>query len=429
MRYNCRLSAHLFLQGLLFSSQVAFSQADFWVKTNGTPTGTIRDIAVNSLGYIFVTTTSNGVQRSTDLGNTWTSASSGLPGWSIGQIALNSSGHIFVCSDYVYRSTDNGTSWVRCDAGWTNQSPYSLAINSAGQIFAGTNGGWGIYTSVNNGSSWILTGLSNVNVIVSSIAFNSLGHVFAGTSQGMYRSTDNGNTWSQVNLGLPANTTVFSAAINRSGHIFCSISYQANNQPNFGIFRSTNNGNSWVFVGITNTDTQDLTVSPDGDIFAATFGSGVYRSTDNGASWSQVNSGLSSLDTRAFAFHPDGFLFLATWYGGVFHSTFPVSDVQRVDNSIPGSLTLLPNYPNPFNPRTTIRFLIPTESDVSVKVLNLLGQQVATLFEGRLASGSYTTAWDASRFGSGTYLCNLQAVTSTPPIRTSTQTMKMLLIR
>ena len=67
------------------------------------------------------------------------------------------------------------------------------------------------------------------------------------------------------------------------------------------------------------------------------------------------------------------------------------------------------NYPNPFNPSTVINFRIPKFSRVSLKVFNVLGQEVAVLLNEEKASGYYQVRWDASHVPSGIYFYRLQA--------------------
>jgi hypothetical protein len=67
------------------------------------------------------------------------------------------------------------------------------------------------------------------------------------------------------------------------------------------------------------------------------------------------------------------------------------------------------NYPNPFNPSTNIEFDLPKTSKVTLKVFNILGEEVATLLSASLLSGSHSVEWDASNLASGVYLYRLQA--------------------
>lgn len=88
----------------------------------------------------------------------------------------------------------------------------------------------------------------------------------------------------------------------------------------------------------------------------------------------------------------------------------------------PDAFRLAQNYPNPFNPNTNISFNLPSSGEVSLKVYNLLGQEVASLVDGRMNSGSHTVTFDASRLASGMYIYRLQA-------GNHLQTKKMMLIK
>jgi hypothetical protein len=67
------------------------------------------------------------------------------------------------------------------------------------------------------------------------------------------------------------------------------------------------------------------------------------------------------------------------------------------------------NYPNPFNPSTTIEFSLPQSDFVTLKIYNILGEEVATLLSERLTAGGYQYEWDAGSLASGVYLYRLQA--------------------
>jgi len=88
---------------------------------------------------------------------------------------------------------------------------------------------------------------------------------------------------------------------------------------------------------------------------------------------------------------------------------FPLTSVEVVEAGVPESFFVNQNYPNPFNPSTTIRFGLPEASIVSAKVFNLMGQQVATAFEGQKDAGVYELRFDASNLSSGVYLFRIEA--------------------
>lgn len=74
---------------------------------------------------------------------------------------------------------------------------------------------------------------------------------------------------------------------------------------------------------------------------------------------------------------------------------------------IPTRLELHQNFPNPFNPSTTIRFGLPEQADVKLEVYDLLGRRVAVLDQGMKPAGFHQVAFDASRMASGVYLYRL----------------------
>jgi len=88
----------------------------------------------------------------------------------------------------------------------------------------------------------------------------------------------------------------------------------------------------------------------------------------------------------------------------------------------PQRFALLPNYPNPFNPITEIKYTLPRDCYVKLEIYNILGQKIVTLVEGNLKAGYKTARWDAGSFSSGIYFYRLQA-------GDFVQTRKMVLIR
>lgn len=78
-------------------------------------------------------------------------------------------------------------------------------------------------------------------------------------------------------------------------------------------------------------------------------------------------------------------------------------------SGLPAVFELAQNYPNPFNPSTTIRFSIPvgTYGHTSLRVYNLLGQEVATLVDEEKPAGTYSLSWDATGMASGVYFYRL----------------------
>ncbi len=95
-------------------------------------------------------------------------------------------------------------------------------------------------------------------------------------------------------------------------------------------------------------------------------------------------------------------------------------DANAKATDLPEGFALEQNYPNPFNPATTIPFSLSDDSDVTLEIYNMLGQRVATLVDGYLASGRHEINWNASDQPSGMYIYRL---TSGREVRTMTLTL------
>ncbi|MDZ7376052.1 MAG: T9SS type A sorting domain-containing protein [candidate division KSB1 bacterium] len=105
-----------------------------------------------------------------------------------------------------------------------------------------------------------------------------------------------------------------------------------------------------------------------------------------------------------------------------FNFRVPTSVRSKLAENIPNEFSLMQNYPNPFNPTTTIQFSLPKEAVVKLSVYNIMGQQVATLVNGKRSAGVHYVQWDAPGLPSGMYFYRLSA-------RPTVLSKKMMLIR
>lgn len=96
-------------------------------------------------------------------------------------------------------------------------------------------------------------------------------------------------------------------------------------------------------------------------------------------------------------------------------------DIEEVE-TIPTEFALYQNYPNPFNPGTLIKYHVPEKSFVSLKVYDLLGEELATLVNEEKSAGSYDVNFDAGQLSSGFYIYTIKA-------GNFTSTKKMILMK
>jgi acetyl esterase/lipase len=99
-----------------------------------------------------------------------------------------------------------------------------------------------------------------------------------------------------------------------------------------------------------------------------------------------------------------------------------LTSVEEAGGSRPTAFELTQNYPNPFNPSTTIGFKVQVSGFTSLKIFDLLGQEVATLVNEEMRPGSYEVSWDAAGFPSGVYFYRIQT-------NEITETRRLLLLR
>jgi len=92
-----------------------------------------------------------------------------------------------------------------------------------------------------------------------------------------------------------------------------------------------------------------------------------------------------------------------------FNGSYEYSEVLTVEFDVPRDFVLQQNYPNPFNPSTKIKYAVPEESPVSIKVFDLTGREVTTLVDEVKQPGSYELTFNAEKYASGVYVYRMMA--------------------
>jgi photosystem II stability/assembly factor-like uncharacterized protein len=286
-------------------------------------------------------------------------------------------------------------------------------LNSANGIAVGDPVGttFTILRTTDGGATWARlttepTPVANEFGLNNSLATSDTTHIWFGSNQGrVYRSTNAGATWA-------SSTMPFAGEVDEV----------AFNGVNFGVAggasaaaRSTDGGVTWTSVTTGGTGNV-LGLSATAENFWAAQGNNVYRSTNNGATWATSLTGtigtMRHCDFVQLGSATRGWAVTAT--GGIAAAYFNLTDVNTADAGIPTTYALDQNYPNPFNPITTIRFALPKLSNVTIKIYNIIGQEVATLVEGVREAGFYTQQWNGrnqygNQVATGVYFYRIEA--------------------
>ena len=162
--------------------------------------------------------------------------------------------------------------------------------------------------------------------------------------------------------------------------------------------------------GFPDIDVYDLAVMPhDPRIIWVGTTMGIFESTDHGASWHYANNGLPAVPVYRIKIR-DNQIILATHGRGIWTLDAPLVTARETDPPLPLLVDALePNYPNPFNPTTTLRFTVASDQHVTISIYDVLGRRVAVLTDQPYAQGTHTLQWQAQGFASGTYYARMIA--------------------
>jgi len=417
------LFANIYGKGVCRSTDYGLT----WTSTNFGIVGGLYPPYVTDIVFlgsdIYSATWGDGIFRSTDLGSNWTQVSSGIYRnlRNIIAIPTETGQHtLFITSDnHLYRSTDEEVTWNKIDD--TIPSiifclAYKRGTEGSTNIFAG---GDNVYISANYGINWTSVTApwkkGDNTYLVFSIATTE-SDIYVGIEEdGIYRSSNNGASWTPLITGL-RNTRIYALVVNGSNIFAASdqgvlssrdagTSWTTNDDwPKCGdggylrefamsgsdlflatcrgIFYSKDNGESWTEKdsGITNLDISALLFSNDKTTLFAGGVSGIFLTTNKGTSWSEINTGLPPATNVIDLAITKNKLFAATKYRGVWYRplTEMITDVKETDRLLV-DFRIHQNYPNPFNPSTTIKYSLPRQSSVTLKVFDVLGSEVVTI--------------------------------------------------
>jgi Secretion system C-terminal sorting domain len=398
---SCRIGFFFTILFLFIFSSSLYAQ---WIQSNG-PGSPVVSLLVQGTDLYAGTTTSRGtggVYVSTISNPTvWTPVNSGLVNHYVSKIGAYNS-DLFAGtypSGPLYRYA--GGSWDTVAIG--NDTYVTAFATQNNYFFAGTFLR-GVYRSTNAGISWaqVNTGLQAFPA-VQCFALNGTS-LFLGTSDsGIYRSTDFGSSWTHSSNGL-FNLNIYALAVVDT-ILFASVP----GGFSFSVYRSTNNGVNWDQVNTQGQPAINQFAVSGRNIFGVTFGAGIYLSTDLGVTWDPVNNGIPngltmlSIAVRGTNLYA-GSSYSATIDGLVYYR--PLSEMITGINEVTGTPTkfsLEQNFPNPFNPATVIHYSLVESGLTSLKVYTSLGKEIVTLVNQKQNAGVYEITFDGANLPSGVY--------------------------
>lgn len=369
-------------------------------------------------------------------------------------------------NDTVGRMSDPAVSmsWVGTTHGWVTGGINDETIPQGAIIFYTTNGG------VNWQKKVLSTTPGDVGFQIQFVDINNGWHIsfnFLTQAPTFLRTTDGGNNWTPFN-----GAGIFYFVDPNNGYSYYG-SGQNGSEPPFKILRTTNGGTDWTeqfndntqggfnamhFIDVNNGwvvgnngkvlktnnggNTWDFVlntgVNPSEKCKAVFFldanngwisskdgnGFGIIQHTsDGGTSWTTQNTPLNNPQggNAIFSIH-----FINSqngWLTGDFGKVAKYTGITSVENEnvTPEKFILEQNYPNPFNPTTVINWQVPTDGHQTLKVFDILGNEVATLVDEFRIAGNYDVTFNANGLSSGVYFYQLKT-----DVKVSTKQMQIL---
>ncbi|NUN07776.1 MAG: T9SS type A sorting domain-containing protein [Ignavibacteriaceae bacterium] len=411
-------------------------------------------LSMPSASTWFVSTGRNRIYKTTDAGTTWEWLSQPLFGTTaINEVAFADTltGFAVTNSGRIIKTTNGGTSWDSLASPHGTTAIYAMHLFNANKVIT-VGGSAKAYMTTDGGANWTAL-TTNIPGNYFGLSFYNENHgVIVGYSSSanfVARTTDGGFTWTAYTP--PANHT-----ISNYGVVFEDTTTFWLLDQNGTMSRTTDGGNTWVqpfptsFNGIfyaTKIDRYLWAAGTGGTVlvnkwssiipveltsFSASIVDGkaslkwttasetnnrgfeVQRSIGDGQ-WSAIafiDGAGNSLERNSYAFTDNQLLTVKTAYRIKqidYDGTSSYSNVVELDPVAGMSFGLGQNYPNPFNPSTKIFYEVGTPSDVTIKLYDVLGNEVRTIVSAPHLQGKYYIQFDAEGLSSGTYFYRMDA--------------------
>lgn len=390
-----------------------------WTQQNSGTTEMLRDVAMPDSTTAIAVGTMNSILKTTNAGATWSWVPlpiSSIVNWNAVSFYDGLQGAI-AGRNLVATTVDGGTMWEFHSMDGIGECLSVLHVGS-GRIYMGDDSGR-VYRSLDTGRTWTFDKISERSIIT---LFPWRGLSVWGALI-LYALTPNSiitkTTYPVDAWGEEAVIPIFGLGSAAMDGEFCNgggpgfiVGVQGDLIAAPAIMRKSLTDSVWRSLATDELlDGTLYGVSAPSENIVYVCGSKelIYKSVNGGDAWTACAvPGLHTLyainfydEKRGFAVGDSGTI--------LFTSNGALTDVSREKGRLPNRYVLEQNYPNPFNPKTVINYQIPEKSRVSLKVYNLLGREVATLFQGIRRPGNYEATFNGSGLASGVYFYELRS--------------------
>jgi len=353
----------------------------------------------------FICSNGGKILKTTNSGNSWTIKYNNFSAFLVGSVCFPTpqTGYSVAGNgSIVIKTTNNGETWNPISTGKNGSISQIFFSDTSTGYMCGFVSGFtgGIFKTTNGGNSWQQLTIPTSDY-VGGIIFISDQIGFAASTSNIFKTTDGGNTWVSVYAGA-GQWGPMSFPTSNIGYATGVQGY---------ILKTTDGGNTWSRSAnpVISLVTSMQFVDANTGYLCASFGV-IRKTTDGGSTWiNQYSSTSNNLKSIFFTNLNTGY---AVGWDGTILKTIDgggTSSLSEKGNNFPSGFQLSQNYPNPFNPSTTIKYEIPEMSFVTLKIYDILGNQIATLVNEEKPAGSYEVNFDASGISSGIYFYKINS--------------------
>ncbi len=353
------------------------------------------------------------VLRTTNGGTSWQSVASSPipPTLDLHNIYAIDANTALVCgsgtSAFVFKTINGGANWTQVFTQTGGFMNALIMVNPVTGFMYGdpVGGRWSLWGTLNGGTSWDSTSL-NLPQVGSEAGWNNA-MFYDGTS--IWFGTNNTRIYRTVNL-LQWTAQATTGQLN-------SYAVWFNGSVNgltggTALLMTSNSGTNWGAVPTALPGTANISgitgITPN-IYWVIRQGTAIYFTSNSGTTWATQYTAPVGSYRHITKSRINNYIFAVRSNGGISKALVLLTNVQNISSEIPANYELAQNYPNPFNPSTTINFNVPRSSDVSIKVFDILGKEIALLVNGRLNPGKYSVIWNAENAPSGTYFYVINA--------------------
>jgi photosystem II stability/assembly factor-like uncharacterized protein len=237
------------------------------------------------------------------------------------------------------------------------------------------------------------------------LKIDTLNQYYISTTGGLYKSTDKGSTWTDLELEYEIHCT----------EVYDNLDIIAGTLQD-GIFHFNDENDVWTNIGLKGRDIRTIYSQENSILFVATQDSGVYYTNNNGNTWVQLNQGLDTTSILIMKISPSGFFYISTGskvyksvesFDDIYQPTYTTGIRAAKENENVNNI-FSQSYPNPFSGQTNITFNLKRPQNIRLAIYNSVGQLVEILVDEYRASGSHCEIWDAGINSPGIYYYRIE---------------------